>query len=96
MKEINWNSQKAEALRSDPTRNNVSFRDCLEQIEQGKFLADIPNTAPGFSHQRIFVVEIDNYAYGVPYVETEKEIFLKTVYPSRRYTEFYLVKNDYE
>jgi len=96
MKEINWSSQKAEALKSDSTRNYVSFEDCIDQILEGYFLADIPNTALGFTHQRIFVVEIDNYAYAIPYVETESEIFLKTVYPSRRYTEFYLKRHDHD
>jgi len=40
--------------------------------------------------QRIFVIEIDGYAYLVPFVETEKEVFLKTVIPSRKATRKYL------
>jgi hypothetical protein len=36
------------------------------------------------------VVGINNYAYIVPYVENEDEIFLKTIIPSRRATEKYL------
>ena len=43
-----------------------------------------------YPHQRIFVVVIDNYAYLVPYVEMEDEIFLKTVIPSRKFTKLYL------
>ena len=34
--------------------------------------------------------DIDEYAYLVPYVETEEEIFLKTVIPSRKFTKRYL------
>ena len=36
------------------------------------------------------VIEINNYAYLVPYVEDENEIFLKTIIPSRKATEIYL------
>jgi len=41
-------------------------------------------------HQRIFIVNIDSYAYLVPYVEDEQEYFLKTVIPSRKFTRIYL------
>lgn len=36
------------------------------------------------------VIGIDNYAYLVPYVEDEGELFLKTIIPSRGATEKYL------
>jgi len=36
------------------------------------------------------VVEIDSYAYLVPFVETEEEVFLKTVIPSRKAMRKYL------
>jgi hypothetical protein len=40
-------------------------------------------------------VEINNYVYLVPFVETEKEIFLKTIIPSRKATKKYLeAKNE--
>ena len=36
------------------------------------------------------VIGINSYAYLVPYVEDEDEIFLKTIIPSRKATEIYL------
>ncbi len=36
------------------------------------------------------VVCIENYAYLVPYVEDEEEVFLKTIIPSRKATQKYL------
>jgi hypothetical protein len=44
------------------------------------------------TNQKIYIIEINNYAYVVPYVinEKRKEIFLKTVYPSRVFTKKYL------
>lgn len=42
-----------------------------------------------YSNQRIFVVGIEGYAYLIPYVEDEEEIFLKTIIPSRKFTKTY-------
>ncbi len=36
--------------------------------------------------QKISVVLIEGYAYLVPFVETDDEIFLKTIIPSRKAT----------
>jgi len=36
------------------------------------------------------VISIDDYVYLVPYVEDQKEIFLKTIIPSRKATKKYL------
>ena len=35
------------------------------------------------------VIGIDKYAYLVPYIESEDEIILKTIIPSRKATEKY-------
>jgi len=43
-----------------------------------------------YARQRVFIVAIDDYVYLVPYVESEEEIFLKTVVPSRKATKQYL------
>ena len=43
-----------------------------------------------YSNQKMLIVEIDNYAYLVPFVEDEKGIFLKTIIPSRKATRDYL------
>ena len=34
--------------------------------------------------QRISMVQVDDYVYALPFVETEMEIFLKTIIPSRK------------
>jgi len=39
-------------------------------------------------------VAIEDYAYLVPYVENDQEIFLKTVIPSRKATKQYLERDD--
>ena len=87
-----WDIEKAVALRNDVARGNVSFEDCVIAIDDGRVLADIPNPSKQYPHQRMFVLEIDNYAYVVPYVETEEAFFLKTVFSSRKHTSIYLTE----
>jgi hypothetical protein len=82
--------KKAEKLRLDNTRGGITFDDCENALSEGKLLNDIPNPSPAYREQRIFIIEINNYAYIVPYVRSKNTIFLKTVYPSRKYTKIYL------
>ena len=93
MKRFSWNKDKNKLLRA--TRQ-ISFEDILFYMDKG-FLLDIqehPNQEK-YPNQRIFVVQINNYAYLVPFVEDEKEISLKTIIPSRKATKKYLGdKND--
>jgi len=88
MKPINWNSIKNQQLISE---RGVSFEDIVFYLQQGALLDDIehPNNDK-YPNQRVFVINVNNYAYLVPYVENRKEIFLKTVIPSRKATKLYL------
>ncbi len=87
MKHINWNTEKSLKLKA---LRGVCFEDIVYHIEKGDVLHDHehPNRkrCPG---QRVMVIGVNNYAYLVPYVEDEEEIFLKTIIPSRKTTETY-------
>ena len=76
----------------------MSFELILFQIENG-FLLDIiqhPNKDK-YPNQSIFIVEIENYAYLVPFIEVKGDIFLKTIIPSRKATrDFFLKEADDE
>ena len=88
MKPIYWSADKNQRLISE---RGVSFEDALFAILSGGLLDDIrhPNRER-YPHQRIFVLALDDYAWFVPYVESEEEIFLKTMFPSRKATQQYL------
>lgn len=88
MKSINWNSEKNQQLLSE---RGVSFEDVVVLIQQGVLLdiVEHPNKEK-YPNQRVFIIEIEKYAYLIPYVETDKEIFLKTIIPSRKATKIYL------
>ena len=88
MKYFSWNEEKNELLKEE---REISFEDVVFYIEQG-FLLDVlehPDQEK-YKGQKIFVVQIDEYAYLVAFVEDEHEIFLKTIIPSRKATKKYL------
>lgn len=92
MRHISWDPEKNEKLKAE---RSVSFDDVLYAIDQGFLLDTIehPN-AEKYSHQRIYVVLINQYVYTVPFVEDEKSIFLKTIIPSRKLTKKYMAGGD--
>ena len=51
-------------------------------------------TRQKYKGQRVYVIEIEGYAYMVPYLEDDEFIFLKTIFPSRKYTKKYLRKDE--
>ena len=88
MKPFNWSHDKNQYLIES---RQISFEDIMFSIQKERLLDDIehPNKKR-YPNQRVFVIEVENYAYLVPYVETDDEIFLKTIIPSRKATKFYL------
>lgn len=88
MKIYNWNSDKNQELI---VGRGVSFEEAIFHIGHGGLLDDIahPNGSD-YSNQRIFVICMKDYVYLVPYVESEDEVFLKTIIPSRKFTKLYL------
>lgn len=88
MKYFSWDSEKNEQLK---TERGVSFEQIVYQIEAGGILDIIKNPKQGkYRDQYILIVELDNYAYLIPFVEDEHEVFLKTIIPSRKATKKYL------
>jgi len=88
MKIYNWNSDKNQELI---VGRGVSFEEAIFHIGHGGLLDDIahPN-ASDYPNQRIFVICMKDYVYLVPYVESENEVFLKTIIPSRKFNKLYL------
>jgi len=75
MKLFAWNDEKNVWLKNE---RQISFEEIALAIEWG-FLLDIlerpnPEKYPG---QRIFVVQIEDYVYLVPFVENENEVFVE-------------------
>lgn len=88
MKYFVWNPEKNEQLKRE---RNISFEEVVFYMERGQLLdvVEHPNQER-YAGQRIFVVNMNDYVYLVPFVETEDEVFLKTIIPSRKATRKYL------
>ena len=89
MKYFNWDIEKNNKLKE---QRGISFEEIVYLIESGKIIGIEKH--PTRSNQKIFILEIDNYAVVVPFVENEKEIFLKTAFPSRKYSKKYGLKEE--
>ena len=88
MKPISWNAERNALLRAE---RGVSFEDVVFHIMAGDILdtVDHPNQ-DRYPGQQIHVIAIEEYGYLVRFVESEEEVFLKTIIPSRKATKSYL------
>jgi hypothetical protein len=89
MKYLNWNPLKNEILKKE---RGVSFEEIAYLIEPGQIIGIEEN--PSRPNQKMYILEIENYAVIVPYVENDNEIFLKTAFPNRKYTKRYGLKGE--
>ena len=87
-----YNEEKDKILRE--TRC-ISFEDVIFYIKNGCVIKDIehPNKEK-YPNQRIYLVNINDYIYEVPYVINivKNSIFLKTIIPTRKWTKILLNK----
>ena len=85
---IKFNEEKNQLLKA--TRG-ISFEDVLIYIKKKNVLDNIAHPSKKHPRQRIYVIQMKEYIYAVPYLINEKkqEIFLKTIYPSRLLMKLY-------
>ena len=87
MGDIYWDPTKNQKLK---TERDISFEEILVCIKNQQVLAIIQNPGKKYKNQRVFVVELNNCVYYVPFVKTGDDLFLKTIIPSRKLTKEYL------
>lgn len=80
MKDVRWSQLKSERLKK--TRG-ASF----EEIISAELIA--VKSHPKRTDQNIMLFSLKGYIWIVPYVEEKGYIFLKTLYPSRKFTKLY-------
>ena len=89
---FNWDDEKNELLKR--TRG-VSFEDMVVAIEDGNIVDVLRHPNPArYPDQSVYLVEYEHYVFVVPFLRDSEsqEIVLKTIYPSRKYTRLYLLK----
>jgi uncharacterized DUF497 family protein len=83
---FNWDVEKNTIPKSS---KGITFEDSVYALYDDRLLDIIPS--PTHRNQLCFAVEVEKYVYIVPFVEEDEHtIFLKTIYPSRKHTKFYL------
>jgi len=80
VKIYDWDPEKNEKLKAE---RGISFEDIKFCIMPGAEV-DV------FEYLNQSKYSVDEYAYLVPYVETETVVFLKTIIPSRKATKKYV------
>ncbi|MBM3265963.1 MAG: toxin [candidate division Zixibacteria bacterium] len=90
MKYFLWDAKKNEQLKRE---RKVSFEQVVFHIERGDLLdiLEHPDQAQ-YPNHRLFVLRIDRYSYVVPFVENSEYVYLKTIFPSRKLTAWYKLK----
>lgn len=87
MKTFAWNLDKSRLLREE---RGIGFEEVLFHIERGDVLDIVAHkNQERYPGQRIYIVDVEGYAHLVPFVESEAEVFLKTIIPSRKATRDY-------
>jgi len=88
MKIFKWNTEKNELLARE---RGITFEEIVQRIESGAKVieTDHPNQKK-YPNQKILIVDVEGYAYLVPFVIEKEGYFLKTIIPSRKATRQYL------
>lgn len=86
---FDWDDRKNEKLKKE---RKISFEEVIVAIESKKLLDIVEHkNKRKYKKQKIFIVEIDNYAHCVPFEEDNEIVFLKTIFPSKKLTKKYLL-----
>ncbi len=84
-----FSAEKNALLKAE---RGVNFDDVIFLLENDCLLEISHNKSSNHLNQEIMVIKINEYAYIVPFVRNDDEVFMKTIYPSRIMTEKYLRK----
>lgn len=87
-----WNEEKNKLLKK--TRG-IGFEEIVEALKSNVNTISIPHpNLQKFRKQHVYIVIINNYTYAIPYLKDKQTIFLKTIYPSRKYQKQYNKKEN--
>ena len=80
---FDFNQNKNDQLFEE---RDVTFYNVIEAIADNGILLNFENpNKEKYPNQKVLVVNINNYAYCVPYIIEHETWFLKTIYPSRKF-----------
>ena len=88
---LEWNIEKNKQLKK---QRGVCFVDVERAILDDKLIGIKPHfNQEKYPHQKILIVELNQYIYYVPFVLNDKILFLKSIIPSRKLNEMHNPKD---
>ncbi|MCL2043639.1 MAG: hypothetical protein FWG89_05810 [Treponema sp.] len=82
---ILWDNEKNKKLIAE---RGLSLEKFAAEILNKKYSAVLKN--PSRKEQKVFIIPYGDYTYAVPFIiDKEKNIILKTVFPSRKFHKLY-------
>ena len=85
--QFEWSEEKNRQLQAE---RGICFEDIVIAIHEDKLLDVVkhPNQTK-YPDQLLYIVELIDYVYMVPFVKEGETIFLKTIIPSRKLRKMY-------
>ena len=77
-----WDFKKNSQLQAE---RGISFRTAVRAIRDGKILNVIEHSDKAkYPLRQIFILEVDQYVYLVPFIESSENIYLETIIPNMK------------
>ena len=76
------------------SNREISFEEIIALINSGRLLSIVRHhNQKKYPDQHMYLIDIDGYVYVVPFIRKDKNnIFLKTIFKSRKLTKQYLAE----
>ena len=87
MEYFDWNEIKNNKLKKE---REIGFEQAVEAITSDNLIKVEKNPSKKYPNQHIYIININNYCYLVPFVKDDSKVFLKTIIPSRKATKKYI------
>lgn len=90
MNQFRFNEEKDKLLI---IKRGFGFKDIINEIEKDNVIEVIKNpNKKRYPNQKMYLIKMRRHIVVVPYIEEVNYIFLKTFFPSQKYTKKYLKK----
>ena len=87
---FDWDNDKNEELKKE---RGISFEQIVFLILNDRILDILEHPdKTKYRDQKLYVINVEDYAYIVPFEDRKGVRFLKTIFPSRKYTRKYLCR----
>jgi hypothetical protein len=89
MDNFRFNEEKDKLLK---VQRGYGFKGIIIEIKKGNVIEVIKNpNKDKYPNQKMYLIKMRYKVVVVPYIEETNYIFLKTIYPSQKYTKKYLI-----